>query len=73
VDAEEVRILGEMCGVDLLKPSAAVTPVQASNLLVSKGLDDTVIAEYSVHTPGALQLITADKTIAHRVFAKGNI
>jgi len=65
-------ILGDMCGVNLLKPPAPVTPNQAKELLIKKGLDGSVIAAYSQPTPGALTLVDAADTIAHRVFAKGN-
>lgn len=72
-DVAEVQALGAMCGVDLLKPLAAVTPTQAKNLFTQKGLDQSVIAAYSQHIPGAQTLVPAEETIAHRVFAKGNL
>lgn len=73
VEVDEVQALGAMCGVDLLKPPAAVTPTQAKNLFTQKGLDQSVIAAYSQHIPGAQTLVPAEETIAHRVFAKGNL
>lgn len=73
VDVAEIESLGAMCGVDLLKPPKAVTPTQAKNLFAKKGLDGSVIAAYSQHTPGAQVLVPVEKTIAHRVFAKGNM
>lgn len=72
-DVADVQGLGEMCGVDLLKPAALVTPAQAKNLFAKKGLDASVIAAYSTHIPGAQQLVPIEETIAHRVFAKGNM
>lgn len=72
VDAAEVQSLGDMCGVNLIKPPVPVTPNQAKELLIKKGLDGSVIAAYSQPTPGALTLVDAEDTIAHRVFAKGN-
>lgn len=73
VDVAEVRALGAMCDADLLKAPAPVTPNQARELLVKKGLDPSVIAAYSQHTPGSLQLVPAENTLAHRVFSKGNL
>jgi hypothetical protein len=73
VDVAEVESLGAMCGVNLLKAPAAVTPSQAKGLLTKQGLDTSVIAAYSSQTRGGLTLVDAAETLAHRVFAKGSI
>lgn len=62
---EEVITLGDLLGVQLRKPEAPITPIQAKKLNV----DDAVINSYSEKRPGAARLVTDDKTIACRVFS----
>lgn len=72
VPTSEVKLMGSMFGVDLLKAPEPVTPKQAEQLFAQKGLDQSVIAAYSKRIPGSLRLVRSEKTLAHRVFGKGN-
>jgi len=60
----EVFALGDMMGVDLRKPSEAITPNQARDL----GLDAAVIAAYAERPSGAAKLTPRDASTAARVF-----
>ena len=62
---EEVIELGDLMGVDLRKPAAAITPTQAKKA----GLAPELIAAYS-HTPSSgVALKRADDTKIKRIFA----
>lgn len=60
----EVFALGDMMGVELRKPSEAITPNQARDL----GLDAAVIAAYAERPSGAAKLTPRDASTAARVF-----
>jgi hypothetical protein len=60
----EVFALGDMMGVELRKPSEAITPNQARDL----GLDAAVIAAYAERPTGAAKLTPRDASTAARVF-----
>lgn len=62
----EVIELGDLLGIDLRKPEAPITPTQAKKLKV----DEAVIKSYSKKHQGSARLVTDDKTIAGRIFAK---
>lgn len=49
----DVLALGEAFGIDLAKPSEPCTPLQA----IKKGLDESVVQEYSERRPGAAKLV----------------
>lgn len=61
----QVKILGEMIGVDLVKP-ALITPKQA----IKAGAPVEVINEISQSLPGALRLVEDNLTLARKVFGK---
>lgn len=63
--AEEVVAMGDACEVDLRKPVAAITPIQARKLL-----DESVISAYSARTPGKTKLVRIDSSLAKQVFGK---
>lgn len=60
----EVIALGEMLGVQLAKPAAAITPTQAAKLI-----DGSVISSYSTSYPGAASLAQVSKSLALQVFS----
>lgn len=66
---EQIIMMGDLMGVDIRKPIELDTPAQARK----KGIDESVIAEYSEKRPTALKLIEADtaETIK-QVFERGN-
>jgi hypothetical protein len=61
--AEQVAALGDAMGVDLRKPLAVITPIQAKKLI-----DESVISAYAAHTPGQAKLVRIDN-LAKQVFA----
>lgn len=63
VENEDIYSIGELMGIDL-RQDKPVTPLQA----IKKGVDETVIKQYSKKIPGAVKLIPDDETIAARVF-----
>jgi hypothetical protein len=62
--AAEIFALGDLMGVDLRAPAAAVTPVQARKA----GLPDALVAAYSTVPETGIKLVPVDKTVAARVF-----
>lgn len=64
---EEVLALGSMLGVDLAKPPAAITPVQARKA----GIPAEVVAAYAARPTGAARLTPDDGSLARRIFAHG--
>jgi len=63
----EVLALGDLFGVNLRKPEAAITPKQASKLAI----DGAVINEYSEHKSGAMKLVIDSSQRARKVFGNG--
>ncbi len=61
--AAQVLVLGKMFGIELSK-EATITPTQA----IAKGIDATVINQYSGRTNGALQLVKSDSELAKKIF-----
>lgn len=62
---DEVRILGDLYGVEMQKP-ALITPTQAR----ARGIPDTIISSYSVRPPGAMKLVPDDDVMVRRIFGK---
>lgn len=62
--AEEVLALGDLMGIPLAKPPAAITPTQARKA----GLDPALTAEYAV-VPVAHKLVAVDDNAAARAFS----
>lgn len=67
-DEQLVIMLGDMSGVDLRKPEAAITPTQAIALLKRNKVDTGVIDEYSV-TPRTGQKLARDTNLLNRARA----
>lgn len=67
-DEAQVIAVGDMCGVDLRKPEAAVTPSQAVKLAAKKGVDASVIYEYA-HTPRTGVKLARDTNLLNRARA----
>lgn len=65
VPTAEVLALGSAFGVELAKPTAAITPTQAK-----KKIDPTVVEGYSVRTPGGMKLVKDSTVNSRKVFAK---
>lgn len=63
----EVIALGQMYGIDVAKPTEAITPVQAKN----KGLPAEIVSAYSVRPSGNMKLVIDDGSAARKVFANG--
>jgi hypothetical protein len=64
VPAEEVIALGDMLGVDVRKPSEALTPAQARK----KGLDVEVSKAYTTIPKGEVKLVRQSSSAAARAF-----
>ena len=65
----EVIALGQLLGVDLAKPPAAITPTQAR----TKGkLSEDVLGVYAERSRAALQLTPVSMTAARKVFGAAN-
>jgi hypothetical protein len=63
VDASEVAALGQIFGVDLMKPPTPITPTQA----IKAGVDQSVIEAYSEQPYGAMGLFpVTDHAVAKR-------
>lgn len=69
-DGEEadVLLMGDMYEVDLRKPAKPVTPKQAEKLCKAKGVDTSVIREYS-HTPRTGVVLARDTNLLNRARA----
>lgn len=67
---DEVLALGEMLEVDLRKnvEPEPMTPTQAKAAFKRKGLDESVIDEYSSRASGEPKLVPVAETLASRVF-----
>lgn len=52
VTIDELRMLGELCKLDIIKPPKAITPKQ----LVDLGIDEAVISEYATRSNGGFKL-----------------
>jgi Protein of unknown function (DUF2800) len=64
VPVEEIKMLGEMLGVNVLKPPALVTPKQA----IKAGLDAATVESYTKTPMGEVKLVPSDDRKARRVF-----
>jgi len=62
--ATEVIALGQMMGLNVAKPPAALTPKQA----IKAGLDEALVGAYSTRHAGAATLVPDDGSEARRVF-----
>ena len=62
--ANEVLALGQLLGIDLAKPTEPITPSQAEK----KGIDGSVILQYSEFPKGAIALIEDDGSAARQIF-----
>lgn len=62
---EEVKSLGEMMQIDLVKPGL-LTPTQAKK----KGLDAALVDAYSFTPSGGLKLVADNATLARKAFQK---
>lgn len=67
VPDEEVLALGAMLGVDLAKPASAMTPKQARDA----GVDESVVAAYSMRPQGELRLKALTDSKIAKIFQKG--
>lgn len=62
---DEVLQLGDLMGVDLKKPTAAITPAQARKA----GLTKEVVAGFAARPPGGVKLTQIDLKEARKVFS----
>jgi hypothetical protein len=60
----EILALGSLMGVDLAKPTEAITPAQARK----KGLDDALSRAYSGHPNAGLALVADDGKMLRKIF-----
>lgn len=63
-NTEEVIMLGELMGLNLMKPSEVITPVQARKI----GISEEILAQYSQRVSGKLKLVENNE--AAKVFKK---
>lgn len=66
INPEEVIMMGDMMGVDLRKPRELDTPAQC----LKKGVDESVIKEYSERPNNGYKLVKDDGSQARQVFGK---
>lgn len=66
VPDEHVIAMGKMLGIDVAKPPAAITPLQA----IDKGLTEVLVNGISQRLPGAATLVEDDGSAARRVFSR---
>jgi hypothetical protein len=66
ISVESVFAIGDLLGIELRKPVEPITPVQARK----KGIDESVISDYSFRPNGELKLIPADISDARKVFSQ---
>lgn len=66
VPVEDVAALGDLLGIDLRAKPEAISPVQARK----KGVDESVIKDYSFRPHGAMKLIPADTTESRKIFSQ---
>ena len=66
VDLEQVINLGEMLGIDLKQPEAAITPTQA----LKKGMDKETVNSLSERKQGSIELVKKGDTVASRILSK---
>lgn len=64
--ASEVIALGQMLGIDLAKPPAAVTPLQAA----ARGFPEALAVGYVEKSSGGFKLVPDDGSEFRRVFAR---
>lgn len=62
--ADQIFALGDMMGIDLRAPAAAITPAKARD----KGLDLSLAAGFIERPSTGIKLVRQDKTLAARVF-----
>lgn len=67
-EADTVLMLGDLLDMDLRKPAAPVTPKQALKIARDKGVDASVIYEYS-HTPRTGLKLARDTNLLNRARA----
>lgn len=65
---EEVLTVGRAMGVDLGKPTEAITPNQARDKINRAGIDPAVMNGYYRRKPSSLKLKPADTTEARLIF-----
>lgn len=66
VSLDEVRALGEMLGISLLKAPAIITPTQAKDA----GVDEAIVLEYAHRPPGAMALAEDDPRAVRKIVSK---
>jgi hypothetical protein len=64
VSAAEIITMGQLMSVDLAKPPAVVTPLQA----LDAGLDESIMNRYSERFPAAMKLVEDDGVKARKIF-----
>lgn len=57
-----VASMGDLLGLNLRKPEALITPTQA----IDKGIDESIIGQYSHRPKGALKLVPLDVTTTRK-------
>jgi hypothetical protein len=67
---ETVFAIGDLMGEDLRKKVEAITPSQAMAKLKKKGIDESVILNYSSKTKTGLKLVADDGSIARQIFSQ---
>ena len=66
-EATEIITMGQLYGVELAKPAAAITPRQA----VKAGLPEDVVTKLAGRVPGAMKLIADNEDEARKIFGGG--
>jgi len=62
---EDLALFADMCGMDIRKPLAVLTPTQAKDA----GLDEATVLQFATRLPGAMKLKPDSAADARRAFA----
>ena len=72
-DADTAFMIGDVMKVDLRTKTKPITPTQAMAAFKKKGIDESVILNYSAKSKTGLKLTADDGSEARRIFSKGKL
>ena len=70
---KEVKMVGEMFGIKVLKDEVCITPTQTISAMKAKGLDPSVLSSYYGTTKTGVKVVTNDGTKAKLIFSQEKI
>ena len=72
-DVAEIKVMGELLGVNVVQEAKPLTPTQVKNELKKKGIDENVILPYHNKVKTGVQLITDYGSKAKHIFSQEKI